>query len=173
MKIYLIRHARTEDAENELTQRHTTPIVINQEVLDKVEKIKNKIGKVDMVYSSPMSRTMQTAEIIFGKGNFKILDFIYEYGTPKEIVGKPREIAKKYWEVTHKKDKMDINWTPEGGESFNTIAKRVTRLLKLLQGDKRVRIYQKVVIVGHGTFFRHFMLAFRQYSLDKISTVDF
>lgn len=46
MKVYLIRHAKTQDAEDQLTQRHVTPIVVNTETLDKVEKVKNRIGNV-------------------------------------------------------------------------------------------------------------------------------
>jgi len=158
MKIYLIRHARTRDAEDLLTQRHVTPIVVDSETLDKVEQAKNKIGEVDFVFCSPLQRARETADLVFGKGNYKVLDFIKEYGTPKEIIGKPRKFAIDFWEVKHKKDKMDINWTPAGGESFASVADRVERLYQFLLKEKKTKKYQKIAIVGHGTFFRHFLL---------------
>lgn len=158
MKVYLIRHARTRDAEDLLTQRHLTPIVVDSETLDKVEQVKNKIGEVDIVFCSPLQRAKETADLVFGKGNYKVLDFIKEYGTPKEIIGKPRKFATDFWEVKHKKDKMDINWEPKGGESFASIANRVERLYQFLLTEKKTKKHQKVAIVGHGTFFRHFLL---------------
>lgn len=158
MKVYLIRHARTRDAEDSLSQRRVTPIVVDSQTLDKVEQTKNKIGEVDVVYCSPLKRARETADLIFGKGNYKVLDFIQEYRTPKEIIGKPRKLAEDFWEVKHKKDKMDINWEPEGGESFASVANRVERLYQFLLKEKKLEKYQTVAIVGHGTFFRHFLL---------------
>jgi len=158
MKVYLIRHAKTRDAENQLTQKITTPVVINTETLNKVKQAKNKIEAVETVYCSPMKRAKETADLIFGKDSYKILDFIQEYRTPKEIIGKPKGYATRFWEVKHKKDKMDIDWTPEGGESFASIAKRAKKLHRFLLKKKRINKYNKVAIVGHGTFFRHFLL---------------
>lgn len=85
MKVYLIRHARIRDAEDFLTQQHKTPIVADSETLDKVEQVKNKISETNVVYCSPLKRAKETADLIFGKENYKVLDFIQEYGTPKEI----------------------------------------------------------------------------------------
>jgi len=42
MKVYLIRHARTRDAEDSLSQRRVTPIVVDSQTLDKVEQTKIK-----------------------------------------------------------------------------------------------------------------------------------
>ena len=53
---------------------------------------------------------------------------------------------------------MDINWEPEGGESFASVANRVERLYQFLLKEKKLEKYQTVAIVGHGTFFRHFLL---------------
>lgn len=158
MKVYLIRHARTRDAQDLLSQRHMAPIVVDSQTLDKVEQVKNKIGEVDAVYCSPLKRARETADLVFEKGNYKVLDFIKEYETPKEIIGKPRKFATDFWEVKHKIDKMDINWTPEGGESFSSIANRVEGLYQFLLKEKETKKYQKIAIVGHGTFFRHFLL---------------
>ncbi len=159
MRVYLIRHARTRDAEDQLAQRHTTPIVIDSETLDKIKKVKSKIGTIDFAYCSPLKRAQETADLIFGKGKYKVLDFIQEYRTPKEIIGQPREYAINFWEIEHKKDKMDVNWKPKGGESFISVADRAVKLYEFLLKEKGTKKYKKVAIVGHGTFFRHFLLA--------------
>jgi len=132
MKIYLIRHAKSEDAKNNVSQRLDSSIIVDKETSSKIEKIKKKLGQVDSVFCSPMQRAKETADLIFGVRQYKELDYIQEYKTPNEIIGKPREVAIDYWEKIHKIDKMDINWQPEGGESFLSIVKRVRRLHKFL-----------------------------------------
>ncbi len=173
MKVYLIRHARTRDAEDQLAQRHVTPIVIDSETLDKVEQVKNKIKTVDIVYCSPLKRAQETADLIFGKKKYEVLDFIREYETPSEIIGKPRELVANFWELTHKRDKININWKPEGGESFSSVAKRVEKLYEFLLKEKAEKNYQKVVVVGHGTFFRHFLLCVAQVPWTKYPQLIF
>jgi broad specificity phosphatase PhoE len=156
MKVYLLRHAKTEDSENSLGQRDDTPIVVDTETLAKVDQAKKKLGKVHKIYCSPLSRAKQTADLVFGINKYVVLDYIYEYKTPAELVGKPKEIAVDYWEVKNKKRKFKMHWTPEGGESLMSVRNRAESLYKYL-----FSIYgksQKVAVVGHGTFFRHFLL---------------
>lgn len=159
MKLYLIRHAKTQDSESDLTQRHDTSIIVNDVTLEKIEKIKNKIGSVDKVYCSPMGKAIETADLIFGEGNYELLDYIYEFVTPDEIIGKSVEVGYKYWEVDHVKDKMDINWKPGNGETFASIADRAQKLYEFLVSVRENNNFEKVAVIGHGTFLRHFLLA--------------
>jgi broad specificity phosphatase PhoE len=158
MKVYLIRHAKTEDAEKELNQRDSTQIILNKKTQELAKQIRSTIGPLDVVYCSPMIRAKETADLLFGKGEYKILSFIAEYKTPKEIVGKPKKDTYNFWGVEHKKDKMNIYWKPKGGESFSSIANRVEKLYQFLIKEKLRKKHKKVAIVGHGTFFRHFLL---------------
>jgi len=160
MKIYLIRHAKTKDAKSMITQRDTTSIYIDKETIKKTKDLQLKFEskKIDAIYCSPLVRSQETAKLIFPNKKFKILSFIKEYKTPKEILGKSRETAIKYWEIEHKADKLNIKWKPEKGESFEDIAKRAKMLYEYLKNDKKIKKFNNVVIVGHGTFFRHFLL---------------
>ncbi len=159
MKIYLIRHAKSKDDKKSLVQRLTTPVFIDSETRHKVKEVKNKIGEVDIVFCSPLKRTMQTADLIFGKNNYRVLHCLREYGIPAETIGKPREVHVHFWAVKHKQDRMNIHWTPKGGESFASIAKRVKKFHNFMINLKATKKYNKVAVVGHGTFMRHFLLS--------------
>jgi broad specificity phosphatase PhoE len=158
MKVYLIRHAPTLDAKEQISQRHITSILKDSETIQKIEKVKQKIKDVEQRYSSPMVRAVETSNLIFGPDNYQVIDYIYEYKTPKEIIGKSRDVAINYWEQKHKKDKMDIHWKPEGGESFFEIYERVKRFYEFLLSEKKSKKYSEIAVIGHGTFFRYLLL---------------
>lgn len=158
MKVFLIRHAKTKDAGVFLSQRTDTSIVVDDDTLQKIEKVKQKIEKVDLKYCSAMNRARQSADLIFGEDKYAVLDYIQEYGTPTELAGMPRTAANEFWGERFKLKKLDINWTPDGGESFASIAGRAKRLYLQLVCLKESGECESVAIVGHGTFFRHFLL---------------
>lgn len=167
MIVYLIRHARTEDAKKGLTQRYNSVILNDKQVQEEAKSIRLKVGNVDAVYCSPMKRAVQTAELIFGKCKPEVLKDIYEYPQPKEILDVSRAEAFNYWEVLHKDDKLDINWVPTEGESFHHIAQRVRKFHTYVLDLRDTKNYQKIAVVGHGTFFRHYLLCATGVSWEK------
>ena len=146
MKVYLIRHARTEDAEKGIHQRNGTRIIA-----DSIDPKKFSDLKPDKVYSSPLTRARQSAKLIFG--DYEILDYIYEFVAPKILYGKERSFGKKFWEKHLHEVRENNDWTHDGSESFNEIKARVKRLLDFLKSQP----YKKVAVIAHRTFFQHFL----------------
>jgi len=160
MKVYLIRHALSHDAEKGISQRDDAPIV-----KDSIKKNHYKDIKFDKVYCSPLLRTRQTAEKLFG--DFEIADYIYEYKRPAKLDGVPQKETRKFWEKHWEEAATDPNWSYDGSESFNTIVERVNKFYKFLKGLK----FDRVAVVGHSIFFRHLLsihaLGRKNYTIDK------
>ncbi|MFV1917539.1 MAG: histidine phosphatase family protein [Patescibacteria group bacterium] len=146
MKVYLIRHAKTTDSLEGLHQRDDSPIIP-----DLIEETDFSDLKPEKVYSSPMLRARQTAEILFD--TFEIVDFIYEATAPKLLYGKPKEFGRKFWEKHLPEFSEDSDWEFDGSESFNEVRKRAEKFKKYLEDQP----FGSVAVVGHGTFFRHFI----------------
>ena len=80
MKLYLIRHCKTKDLQNGVTQSDKSEIIVNETTAEMIADVRDRIrGKVDRAFCSPTVRTRQTAELLFGKGNYEVLDNTYEY----------------------------------------------------------------------------------------------
>lgn len=159
MKIYLIRHAKTKEAEDGIHQNDDVPII--KDAVD--PKLYSSLG-VDRVYSSPYPRAKQTAEILFG--DYEVLDYLYEFKAPNLLKGKPRELGRKFWDKHLPDVRKNPNWKYDGSESWNNIIKRINKLLDFLKDTG----YEKVAIVGHGTFFRHTLGVLRfgnKYNFEK------
>lgn len=160
MKVYLIRHALSQDAEKGISQRDDTLIVE-----DGIKENYYKDIKFNKVYCSPLLRARQTAEKLFD--DVEIVDYIYEYKRPTKLDGVPRKEARKFWDKHWKKVTTDPNWSYDGSESFNTIVERADKFYKFLKGLK----FERVAVVGHSIFFRHLLSihAFgrKNYTIDK------
>jgi broad specificity phosphatase PhoE len=144
MKLYLIRHARTEDSANGLHQSDETPIIT--EGVD--FSIYNDLNPEKM-YSSPQVRAKQTAERLFGE--YEVLDYIYEVIHPSFLIGKEKKLSQEMWKRVEKDFRNDPDWRYEDGESFNEIKARAKKLMNSLKSQP----YKSVAIVSHGIFFRY------------------
>jgi len=144
MKVYLIRHAKTKEAENNIHQNDNVSII--KKLVD--PKMYSELNP-DKVYSSPYKRARQTTEILFG--DFEVLDFLHEFKSPNLLKGKPREYGFKFWEKHLPDVRKNPDWSFDGSESFNDVVKRVNKFLNFMKESG----YKKVAVVSHGTFFRH------------------
>jgi len=144
MKVYLIRHAKTEDSRNGIHQSDDTPI-ITEGVDFSIYKDLNP----EKVYSSPQVRAIQTSEKLFGE--YEVLDYIYEVKHPTSLIGKDKKLSQEMWKKVENDFRNDPNWRYEDGESFNETKARATKLLNFLKSQP----YKSVVIVSHGIFFRY------------------
>jgi broad specificity phosphatase PhoE len=144
MKVYLIRHAKTEDSRNGIHQSADSSII-----MDDVDFSIYKDLKPEKVYSSPYLRARQTAEKLFGE--YEVLDYTYELKRASSLENKTKKLSHEIWEKVKHEFRLDPDWRYEDGESFNEIKARSQKLLDFLQTQQ----YKSVAIVGHGIFFRH------------------
>ena len=74
MELYLIRHGKTIwNAENRLQGR--TDIELNEEGIAAAKELGEKLKNIhfDMIYSSPLKRAFNTAELIRGARHIEII----------------------------------------------------------------------------------------------------
>jgi broad specificity phosphatase PhoE len=148
MKLYLIRHGKTVEAGEGMSQSPEAEVNINL-----VDKSIVKNLNQEKVFSSPLPRSTKTAEILFGE--YEVVDYIYEYIRPKILDGKSRDEARKFWDWGLVEYRKNPDWKYEGSESFNEIKSRATNFLNFLKKQKDK--YKSVVVVGHTIFFRHLL----------------
>lgn len=146
MKVYLIRHAKTKDAEKGIPQKFDTPIIKST-----IDKLLFAHLSPEKVYSSPMSRARQTAKVLFD--SFEILDFIHEFIRPKLLNSMRVEESNRFWKKHLPDIRADHDWKFDGSESFNQIKGRAKKLYSFLKKQP----HGSVVVVSHGTFMRHFL----------------
>ena len=153
MKVYLVRHGETEWNSIRKLQGQTD-ILLNdygKELAEITAKALENI-QFDYVYSSPLTRAIQTAKIIIGDRNLVINtdDRIKEINFGQcEGVQIPRYSEYKInpiWDFEFDTE----NYIPaEGGETFNDIYERTgeffQNVILPLEGK-----YENVLIIGHG-----------------------
>ena len=146
MRVYLLRHAKTTDSLKGLHQKDDSSVIP-----DLVWGVDFSNLKYEKVYSSPLLRARQTAELLFN--TFEVVDFIHEAKSPRLLYGKPKEFGRKFWDKHLSEFSRDSDWKFDGGESFNEVVTRAQKFKKFLKN----RNHKSVIVVGHGTFFRHFI----------------
>jgi len=153
MRILLIRHGRSVDAEANLAQRWNAPLSEGgrKEVLEKrSEYLKMPFTKI---YFSPWERAKETAQILFSDSKIEMeeLPYVHEHKRPEHLEGIPWEEVMKFWE----KNLDNIyrpDWKPEGGESFNDLSARARKLIEKLKENSDEDL---IGVVSHGNFIRH------------------
>ncbi len=144
MKLVLLRHAKTIDALQGLYPREDTPIVTSGNLFNTASGL-----KPEKVYTSPLIRARQTAEMLFQE--YEILDFIYEYVAPKVLYAQPLDVVRNFWKEHIQQIRQNPDWKYDSSESFNEIKERACRFLTYMRSER----YHSVTVVGHMTFFRH------------------
>ena len=137
--LYIVRHGRTEvNAAGKLLGRSNP--VLDQTGRKQAEELANRLGEVDLVISSPLKRTMETASYISNtiKTDPRWLEL--DYG---ELEGRSIEsIDASVW----KRWRSDVNWAPDGGESLAALGARVTEACEDIVEISKDR---EVVVVTH------------------------
>ncbi len=150
MKIYLVRHGQTDYNLKNLFQG-ITDNPLNETGIKQAEELAQMLKEVkfDVIFSSPLRRALQTAEIIRRENT----------GNPPIIVDERlREIDMGEWEGKHAptikenyrelfeeiwKDPFKFN--PPGGERFRDMVERLRSFLNDLKSSD----YENVLIVAH------------------------
>lgn len=158
MKVFLIRHGRSEDSENQKKQSPESPLGKIGKVQARLLARRLKKEKIDVLLSSPWPRALQTAEAIAKTRGIKVelLDGIHEKEAPSEIYGNDIK-DKTYLKFLRgvKKNATDFDWKYKGsGESLRDVIKRAISLKKHLIKN---HLGQNVVLASHGIFIRCFL----------------
>jgi len=159
MKIYIIRHGETDSNKEKIIMGCRVDELLNTRGVEQVNKLADSIneGDFDVIFTSPLKRARQTAEIIANKINAPILE--------------RKEIIERDWgSVTGKRrdDAIEIliNSKPDDVESTDRIKKR---LMKFISEIKRDYFDKKVLIVAHGGILKVANLLFSEEKSDKIA----
>jgi broad specificity phosphatase PhoE len=137
--LHVVRHGRTEvNAAGKLLGRNNPEL--DQTGRKQAEELANRLGEVDLVISSPLKRTMETASYISNTVKTDPRWLELDYG---ELEGKSIEdIDTEIWE----RWRSDIEWAPDGGESLTALGARVTEACEDIVEISKDR---EVVVVTH------------------------
>jgi broad specificity phosphatase PhoE len=179
MKVYLIRHAKTISQVTKVGQGPDDPIIRNYRTDAGTNTVRSKVVNPELIFVSELPRSQETAKLIWPDRTFNVSPLLNEYKTPEQFVGKARQELITFWEIHNKDKKHDPDWIPEGGESFNDCATRAWDFAHELFRLKNMGV-SSVAVVGHGTHFRHLLLAINgidprgqtQLALDVLRRLD-
>lgn len=162
MLLYLVRHGQTPQNKARRFQGPDAILSPDGEVqAGKVaERLKNL--EIDEIWSSPMRRAQQTAEIINQYQNVKIdtIEELAELRRPSSLHGKkwsdPEVQAIKYLGIEHQTDPF---FKVEDSESFNDLVQRARQLqIKVEQKAAEVPEDFTLLMTSHGIMLGTFLL---------------
>jgi len=166
-KIFVIRHGEDKDNQSGiLNGRRNMPLTNKgREQAEKVAKLLvNK--NINIIYSSPLKRSKETAEIIAKKLQIK------EVKVEKDLIerdlgaltGKRVEDIPKLTDRIIKTDKVNYFLEAKGAESFPALKKRAKILLEKII-DRHPN--DNIVLVTHGAFGKMIRAAFYHWGWRK------
>ncbi|MFZ5932848.1 MAG: histidine phosphatase family protein [Patescibacteria group bacterium] len=149
MKVYLVRHGQSFGNQEGQFQHPETPLSDIGKMQAKILAKRLKEVSFDVIYSSPLIRARQTAEIISRKLGkpIELWEDIQETRNPKEVVAlsrsspKAKKIKRLIRENYHKGD-----WRYSDEETFNELSQRGKRVIEHLLKHHRG---QNVLCVSH------------------------
>jgi len=165
-KLYLIRHGETEQNKSGVLMGSTdTPL--NDMGRRQASLLRDRINalEVDTIFSSPLSRAMETASIVFGQEAHIITDSSLQEFHFGEWEGMHfSDISKQYLETWQMWltdwDKTHI----PGGEAFAAFKQRV---ISVVEEIVRYNTGRRVAVVSHGGCIRSLLAHFFCESVSK------
>ena len=158
VELYIVRHGETDTNYEGRTNGMSTDKPLNAKGIAQVEELKKyiDINKFDEIYSSPMKRAMQTAEILNQNVHeIKQDKRLYEadYGSWDGL--KESELHDKYPDVFDENNYLLPGYTKyaKDGEEYADVYKRVEDFMD----DMAKKGDEKIMVVCHGFVSRSFM----------------
>lgn len=165
-KIYILRHGQSEDNANRVFAGHNDTSLTQlgrQQSLEAGEKLKNY--KIDLIYSSPLKRAFETAEIIsqeLGK-EFSIDDDLIERNFGVQT-GKPESEVNKYSNKILEYEGQVYFLDGEGVEEFPDLYYRAKQLIQKI---KQKHPNQNVLLITHGDLGKMIIAANKGWNWDE------
>ena len=149
-KLFIVRHGQDEDNANGiLNGRRNQPLTSLGREQARTVTEKLHTYKIDIIYSSPLKRAFETAQIIGAK--LKINDIlIHEHLIEREfgiLSGKPISDIPLFAKKILKTDRVNYFLEAQGAEKFPDLYKRAQ---KNLYEIKEKNINENVLVVAHG-----------------------
>lgn len=146
IKLYIIRHGKT--AWNELgIAQGLTDIPLNEEGKRQAQEVAKQIplDDIDIIFTSPLKRAKQTADLINGNKKEIIIDELLVERCFGDFEGKPIPFAiiTKQW--------TNLNDKEGGSESARECLARAKKFLTKLKQDYRGK---SILVVSHGGFIK-------------------
>ncbi len=161
--IYIARHGQTEWNKQKRLQGRLNS-ALTKEGREQAKRLANflKDRNIESIYSSPLGRSVETAQIVsevLGIGIRLVEKFIeMNFG---DLQGKLRSSIECYPDFLERKTLDKLRTPYPGGESYYDIALRVQRDI-----DKIISVGENTVIVGHESTNRMIRGFVGQYSLE-------
>lgn len=157
MKIYVIRHGLTElNKQKKVNGEVDEPLI--QEGIEQTKEAVSLLPKtIKRIYSSPMLRAKQTAEIIISKLKVPVSEVaeLTEIRMGPQLAGKSWEDMEDGLNLKQKHRSAQFDYRPYGGESVQDVKKRLMTFFRKIQ-DRHKDF--EVLIITHGGIIRFFYL---------------
>ena len=158
VELYIVRHGETDTNYEGRINGMSTDKPLNAKGIKQVETLKENIdiNKFDEVYSSPLKRAMQTAEIL-NQGVHEITAdkrlCEADYGSWDGV--RDVDLRDKYPDVFDENQYLLPTYTKyaEGGEEYTDVYKRVEDFMN----DMAKKSDEKILVVCHGFISRAFV----------------
>lgn len=166
--IYLTRHGETEwNIEKRLQGRGDSPLT--KDGIQRAKELRDRIKNIDIdvIYSSPIKRALNTANILRGNKNIDIItdDSLMEmcFG---DYEGKKIDIIQK------ENPSWDINLIMQGnveicapnGENLKEVRERISKLMNKIIAEN---IGKSILIVTHGITLKALMYYFKDEDVNS------
>ena len=164
--IWFVRHAQSEYNKKKLFTGWHDPNLTG-EGINKAHELKNEFQNIDFdyIYSSPLKRATQTANIMIGK-DFIVDERLKErsYG---DWSGKSKDLIKKeVGEETFFLARRGWNLSPPNGESLKNVHDRVDSFLMELPKNGQI------LVLSHGNTIRAISVYFGKNTTQNVSSYE-
>ncbi len=165
MNVYFVRHGETTSNLHKQIQGDDDQLT--EKGFKQAEALANRLIsiKFNKVISSPLKRTVQTADIFKDKiqTQYEINSLFSEIKTPSKLVGRTKEdpITAEV-NALKKANTHDIFWKFEDEESFSEFRKRGLDAITYLEtlGESALGTDSNILIFTHGKFLRMILSIF-------------
>ncbi|QQG37723.1 MAG: histidine phosphatase family protein [Candidatus Kaiserbacteria bacterium] len=172
MKVLMARHGQTDSNATGVIQGQRIDQPLNAEGRRQVEALAAVLAstKIDVIFSSPLKRARETAEIVSRDKNIPI-------ELRKELMERDfGSLSGKTWDQVENADELkaldkaqNYDYRPLGGESALGFKKRFLKVVdEIKQGYER----QTVLIVAHAGILRLAHLLFKETAVQHIGNAS-
>ena len=165
-RLYMVRHGETEWNALGRIQGHTD-VGLSDQGREQARAVARRLSGVafDAAYSSDLSRTRETAQIILGESpaSLNSTERIREYKKGVFEGLTPDESMRRYPELYEASLVNDLDFAPTGGE---TIRQTSLRMANFVSDLKKLHQDETVLMVGHGGSLRSAVVAIMDLPLE-------